>query len=96
MGEVYPEPARCEKKRPGAHEATSKGARTLLDADGKPAGLRAQGGVRYEQVVVVLVFALFEVLAGFIYASSRNLLAISLIDAGWLALVIAAIFPIRI
>ncbi len=44
----------------------------------------------------VIVFALFEVLAGFLYASSRNLLAISLIDAGWLALIIAAIFPIRI
>ncbi|MBW2271797.1 MAG: alpha/beta fold hydrolase [Deltaproteobacteria bacterium] len=38
----------------------------------------------------------FEVLAAAIYASSRNLLALSLIDAAWLAMVIAAIMPIRI
>ncbi len=38
----------------------------------------------------------FEVLAAAIYAGSRNLLALSLIDAAWLAMVTAAIMPIRI
>jgi len=38
----------------------------------------------------------FEVLAAAIYASSRNVLALSIIDAAWLAMVIAAIMPIRI
>jgi dienelactone hydrolase len=42
------------------------------------------------------VGALFEVLAASIYAASRNVLAIALIDAAWLALVAAAVMPVRI
>ena len=38
----------------------------------------------------------FEVLAAAIYAGSRNLLAIGILDAAWLAMVTAAIMPIRI
>jgi hypothetical protein len=38
----------------------------------------------------------FEVLAAALYASSRNVLALSIIDAAWLAMVTAAIMPIRI
>jgi dienelactone hydrolase len=38
----------------------------------------------------------FELLAAGLYARSRNLLAIAVIDAAWLAMVTAAIFPIRI
>ncbi len=43
-----------------------------------------------------LIFVLLEVVAASIYAQSRNLAAISLIDAGWVALIVAAIMPIRI
>ena len=42
------------------------------------------------------VFVLVEVLASALYASSRNLLAIGVIDAAWLAIVCAAIMPIRV
>ena len=45
---------------------------------------------------LVLVFVLFELLAGSIYAASRNLAVIAAIDAAWLALIVAAIMPIRI
>lgn len=38
----------------------------------------------------------FEALATPLYASSRNILAIAIVDAGWLALVTASIMPIRI
>ena len=37
-----------------------------------------------------------EVLAASIYLASRNLLAIALLNAGWVALVVAAIMPIRL
>lgn len=44
----------------------------------------------------LLVMALaFEALAFFFYDGSRNILAIALVDAGWLALVLAAVMPIR-
>jgi predicted branched-subunit amino acid permease len=36
-----------------------------------------------------------ELLAAGVYAGSRNLLAIALLDAGWLAMVAAAIMPVR-
>ena len=36
-----------------------------------------------------------EILATSLYASSRNLLVIALVDAAWLALVVAAIMPVR-
>jgi pimeloyl-ACP methyl ester carboxylesterase len=36
------------------------------------------------------VFALVEIVAAFAYAGSRNLLAIALLDAGWLAFAVAA------
>jgi dienelactone hydrolase len=41
------------------------------------------------------VYLLFEVLASAIYAASRNLLAIALLDAAWLAFVTAAVMPVR-
>jgi dienelactone hydrolase len=44
---------------------------------------------------LALVFALVEVAGAAIYATSRNLLAIALVDATWLALVLAASMPIR-
>src|SRR5262245_6902331 len=42
------------------------------------------------------VFLLVELLAAFAYAGSRNLLAIALLEAGWLAAVTAAIMPVRV
>ncbi len=42
------------------------------------------------------VFALTELLAAAIYAASRNLLAIALLDAGWLALVLVSAMPVRL
>jgi hypothetical protein len=44
----------------------------------------------------VLVSLFLEALAAPLYALSRNVLAIALVDAGWLALVLAATLPIRI
>jgi len=41
------------------------------------------------------VYLLFEVLASALYATSRNLLAIALLDAAWLAFVTAAVMPVR-
>jgi dienelactone hydrolase len=41
------------------------------------------------------VSLLFEVLASALYAASRNLLAIALLDAAWLAFVMAAVMPVR-
>lgn len=61
-------------------------------------------GVRLEvlaSVVLVMVpplagvSLLTEVLASSLYATSRNLLVIAVVDAAWLALVVAAIMPIR-
>lgn len=45
---------------------------------------------------LVLLALVFEVLAYFLYAGSRNVLAVALVDAGWLALVLAAVMPIRL
>jgi dienelactone hydrolase len=42
------------------------------------------------------VFVGMELLAAFAYAGSRNLFAIALLDAGWLAAVAAAILPVRV
>lgn len=58
-------------------------------------------GVLHHVVLLMLpalavVSFVFEALAASLYAASRNLLAVALIDAGWLALVFAAILPIRI
>jgi dienelactone hydrolase len=44
---------------------------------------------------LALVFALLEVLAASLYAASRNLAAIALIDAVWLAFTLAAVMPLR-
>ena len=44
---------------------------------------------------LALVFVLFELLAGAIYAGSRNVALIALIDAAWLALIVAAFMPMR-
>ena len=43
-----------------------------------------------------LIFVGAEVLAAAIYASSRNRLVIAIVDAAWLAFVLAAIMPIRV
>lgn len=40
-------------------------------------------------------FALIELVAAFVYAGSRNLVAIALLDAGWLAAIAAALMPVR-
>ena len=62
-------------------------------------------GIELGVLAVVILFMLpalgaialvFELMAAGLYARSRNLLAIALIDAAWIALVTAAIFPIRI
>ncbi len=45
---------------------------------------------------LALVFVLVEIMASSFYLASRNLLAIGLIDAAWLALIVAAIMPIRV
>jgi dienelactone hydrolase len=41
-------------------------------------------------------FTLSEVLVASIYVASRNLLTIATIDAAWLALIVAAVMPVRI
>jgi len=46
--------------------------------------------------LLCLAFVLIELLAAFVYAGSRNLLAIALLDAGWLAAVAAAVMPVRV
>jgi len=45
---------------------------------------------------LALAFVVIEILADSVYAASRNHAAIALIEAGWLALVVAATMPIRI
>jgi dienelactone hydrolase len=45
---------------------------------------------------LAIMALVFEALASFLYAGSRNVVVIALVDAGWLALVLAAIMPIRI
>jgi hypothetical protein len=43
-----------------------------------------------------VVYVLVEIMASSFYLASRNLLAIGLIDAAWLALIVAAIMPVRV
>ena len=45
---------------------------------------------------LALVFVMVEVVDASIYLASRNLLAIALLDAAWIAWIVAAIMPIRI
>jgi len=45
---------------------------------------------------LVIVFVLVEVMDASIYLASRNLLAIAAIDAAWIALIVAAIMPVRV
>jgi hypothetical protein len=45
---------------------------------------------------LAVVSIVFEAFACALYAGSRNLFAIALVDAGWLALVSAAIMPVRL
>ena len=45
---------------------------------------------------LAIVFVLVEITASSFYLASRNLLAIGLVDAAWLALIVAAIMPIRV
>jgi dienelactone hydrolase len=45
---------------------------------------------------LTLVFLLMEILAASLYVASRNLAAIALIDAVWLALVIVTTMPLRV
>ena len=46
-------------------------------------------------ILLALVAILVEVMASTLYATSRNLLVISILDAAWLALVMASIMPLR-
>jgi hypothetical protein len=43
-----------------------------------------------------VAFALFELLAASIYATSRNVSVVALIDAAWLGLIVAATMPVRL
>ena len=45
---------------------------------------------------LALAFCCVELLAASIYATSRNVAAIALIAAAWVALVVAAAMPVRI
>jgi hypothetical protein len=45
---------------------------------------------------LALAFFAIELLAASIYAASRNVTAIALIDAAWVALIAAASMPVRI
>lgn len=45
---------------------------------------------------LALAFCFIELLAASIYAASRNVAAIALIDAAWVALIVAAAMPVRI
>jgi dienelactone hydrolase len=51
--------------------------------------------VRFMVAPLAGVSVMIEVLAAAIHASSRNLVAIAVMDAGWLALLVAALMPIR-
>ena len=53
------------------------------------------GVVLFMLPALALVMLLTEVLAASLYATSHNRVAIALVDAAWLALVVAAIMPIR-
>jgi hypothetical protein len=44
---------------------------------------------------LALTFVLFELLAAGVYATSRNVAVIALIDAAWLALIVAVAMPVR-
>jgi dienelactone hydrolase len=46
--------------------------------------------------MLCFAFVLMEILAVFVHAGSRNLLAIALVDAGWLAAIAAAVMPVRL
>ena len=46
--------------------------------------------------IVALLFAMFEVTAAAIYATSRNLALAALLEAGWLAWVMSVSLPVRI
>ena len=46
--------------------------------------------------LLCFAFVLMEILAAFVHAGSRNLLAIALVDAGWLAFVLTAVMPVRL
>jgi dienelactone hydrolase len=46
--------------------------------------------------VLVLLFALFEVLAASVYAASRNSLVPALVESAWLAWILAAVLPISV
>jgi hypothetical protein len=54
------------------------------------------GVVLFMLPALAFVCLQFEILAAALYATSRNIVAVSLIDAAWLAMVTAAIMPIRI
>jgi hypothetical protein len=45
---------------------------------------------------LALAFCFIELLAASVYAASRNAAAIALIDAAWVALIVAATMPVRI
>ena len=45
---------------------------------------------------LALAFCIIELLVAAIYTASRNIAAIAVIDAAWVALIIAATMPVRI
>jgi hypothetical protein len=46
--------------------------------------------------ILIALFLLFEVLAASIYATSRNVVLIALIESAWLAWILAATAPIKV
>ena len=54
------------------------------------------GVVMFMLPSLVLALCFIELLAAPIYAASRNVAAIALIDAAWVALIVAAVMPVRI
>ena len=54
------------------------------------------GVVMFMLPALAAIAVFMEVFAASVYAASRNLVAIAVVDAAWLALVVAAIMPIRV
>jgi hypothetical protein len=54
------------------------------------------GGVMFVVPSLLGIAVFVEVFAAPVYAASRNLVAIAVVDAAWLAFVVAAIMPMRV
>jgi len=82
----------------GGAALASLGARALVFAAillGGATGLLEPAAI-FALPAMVTVALPFELLAAALYATSHDRLCIALVDAGWLALVVAAVMPIRI